>query len=33
MTQRQFEYLDAYALKLKEGKIEEPTIDKSQKEM
>lgn len=33
MTQQQFEMLDLYAMNLKEGKIEMPQIDKSQKEM
>lgn len=31
MTQQQFELLDQYALNLKEGKVELPQIDKSQK--
>lgn len=33
MTQQQLELLDQYAMNLKEGKIELPQIDKSQKEM
>ena len=31
MTQQHLELLDAYALNLKEGKIELPQIDKSKK--
>ena len=33
LNQQQFELLDAYALNLKEGRVELPQIDKSQKEM
>ena len=33
MTQQQLELLDHYAMNLKEGKVELPQIDKSQKEM
>jgi hypothetical protein len=33
MTQQQLELLDQYAMNLKEGKVELPQIDKSQKEM
>lgn len=33
MNQKQLELLDLYAMNLKDGKIELPEIDKSQKEM
>jgi hypothetical protein len=33
MTQQQLELLDLYAMNLKDGKVELPQIDKSQKEM
>lgn len=33
MTQQQLEYLDQYAINLKDGKIQLPLIDKSQKEL
>jgi len=33
MNQQQLELLDQYAMNLKEGKIEIPQIDKSQREM
>lgn len=33
MSQQQLELLDLYAMNLKDGKVELPQIDKSQKEM